>query len=368
MAQDIVNILREAKIGDTVVSVSDVLKLIGNRLTAREKEDLLLDIAAVRRQQLKPGDLITAATLNDILLRLTSLEQRMDDFEQGSDTGGGGDPAIGTIDISHEGGSRGTKIIPGDPKPFPQTCRLINATNRALRIMLTASISAPTGNWKGAAVFENGAEAVAVNVPAQRSIAVEVLVSAPGSAVIGETAKLTVEADVGAPHNKHAKTSADLTVALAEGPPVSGTLELGTVTTPIDFNPGGLPAGVDGRIPRTKERTISYQFKYATQDTTVDPGFEFVAQLSNASPAGALAQWSALIAGAQPDRDDTDAANGVRTLAKSVTLTAGLFVPVALRLIAPDADTQFKLTVFVRSTRLPSELTKSANPLVIESR
>jgi hypothetical protein len=322
---------------------------------------------AAINDMVRPGDIISADLFNRVI---TLLNEHDAILSAGVPSTGIGEPqAVGFLDVSHKGGARGIRVVPGNSNPLPQSFEILNATDQLLRIKLTATVTAPHGLWEGKAVFENGATSVFVTVPAESRINFDVLVKAPDAAVINDKATLTVMADVGAPHNKHGQGSVELTVALSEGPAVTSTLELGTLIFPADFKPIDLPSGVDGRIPRTRERSISYPFKYGTQDTSVNPGFEFSVVLSNATPSTALAQWAAMIDGAVPDEDTTNPGGTTRTFKKrNVALTPGLFKNLPLKLIAPDADTKFTLTVAMHSTSLATELQQLISPIVIESK
>lgn len=319
----------------------------------------------VLTDKINPGDVISADLLNRIIATLNEHDALL---TAGTPSPGGGEEAaVGFLDVSHVAAPRGVRIVPGNSNPLPLSFEILNATNKQLRIKLTASVSAPHGDWTGAAVFENGAANVFVTVPSEGKVNVDVLVKAPSAAVIGDKAALTVMADVGTPHNKHGQGSAELTVALSEGPAVTSTLESAAPIYPVDFKPGDLPAGVDGRIPRTKERTITYPFKYGTQDAPTNPAFEFSVVLSSATPTAALGQWGVLIDGAVPDEDTTS--TGIRTVKKrNVALTPGLFKNVALKFVAPDAETKFTLAVTMRSTALAAELQQALPPIVIESK
>lgn len=77
MASPLENALRLVRPGEMVVPVSDILDKLGSKLTATEKEQLLIAILSRRTDQVKPGDLITAGLLNQLLADVADLEVRL---------------------------------------------------------------------------------------------------------------------------------------------------------------------------------------------------------------------------------------------------------------------------------------------------
>jgi hypothetical protein len=219
------------------------------------------------------------------------------------------------------------------------------------------------------AVFENGAAAVAVSIPPGRDLAVLLKVTAPAGAVVGETAELMVTADVGAPHNKHDSSTVKLPLALDGGPVLNHTLEISSPNLPADFTTPPPPAGVDGQIPKTKARTISFPVKHDTDAPDEDPGFVCSVTLDAPQPdVTALGKWVVQINGSSQLTDTTDQAKKLRTLSMPVTLTPKQPLALNVGLTVPNEDIGARLTMAVRSTKLTSTLEKSSQPLVIRTR
>ncbi len=81
MASTLENALRLVKPGEMVVSLSDILDKLGNKITTEEKEQLLIAMLTPRREKVWPGDLITADMVNQILSDLEGLNMRVSKLE-----------------------------------------------------------------------------------------------------------------------------------------------------------------------------------------------------------------------------------------------------------------------------------------------
>lgn len=68
---------RGASAGDIVVPFSEIIERLGPRVGADVLQDILRDILARRRREVRPGELITAELMNQILAQLASLETRV---------------------------------------------------------------------------------------------------------------------------------------------------------------------------------------------------------------------------------------------------------------------------------------------------
>ena len=82
---------RTLSTGDLVISVSEIFDRLQTQVDPRILDQLLRDILAGRRQQVRPGELITADLINQILAELESLNVRVTRLE----AGGGVVPNIG---------------------------------------------------------------------------------------------------------------------------------------------------------------------------------------------------------------------------------------------------------------------------------
>lgn len=77
MATTLESALRLVKPGEMVVSLSDILDKLGNKITAEEKELLLIAMLSQRREKVQPGDLITTDLINQILIDISELNRKL---------------------------------------------------------------------------------------------------------------------------------------------------------------------------------------------------------------------------------------------------------------------------------------------------
>jgi hypothetical protein len=103
MATTIQDALRLVKPGELVISVPDLLDKLGTKLTPSEKEQLLVAILTRQHEQVRPGDLITADLLNQILVQLADLQLRVVRLE-------GGTTLSGNVEIIEPNPSRTLRI------------------------------------------------------------------------------------------------------------------------------------------------------------------------------------------------------------------------------------------------------------------
>jgi len=89
----VAGVKRDVVPGDPVVPVSEIRDLLQSKIDASTLEQLLQDIISGRRTQVKPGELITADLMNQILTQLESLNIRVTELENGS-TVPSGQPVI----------------------------------------------------------------------------------------------------------------------------------------------------------------------------------------------------------------------------------------------------------------------------------
>jgi hypothetical protein len=75
---------RTLSTGDYVISVSEIFDKLQSKVDANTLEQLLRDIISERRPQVRPGELITAELINQILAELESLETRVTKLEAGA--------------------------------------------------------------------------------------------------------------------------------------------------------------------------------------------------------------------------------------------------------------------------------------------
>jgi len=73
--------------GDMVIPVSEIVNLLQLKLTESEINDLLNSLLARTERQVRPGDLITANLMNQVLAEIANLQQRVAGLEKtGSET------------------------------------------------------------------------------------------------------------------------------------------------------------------------------------------------------------------------------------------------------------------------------------------
>jgi hypothetical protein len=75
---------RTVSAGDVVISVAEIFDRLQTKVDPNTLEQLLRDILAGRRNQVRPGELITAELINQILAELESLQGRVTKLESGS--------------------------------------------------------------------------------------------------------------------------------------------------------------------------------------------------------------------------------------------------------------------------------------------
>jgi hypothetical protein len=88
MASTLENALRLVKPGEMVVSITDILDKLGNKITAEEKEQLLIAMLSPRREKVQPGDLITTDLANQILADIADLQVRVAYLESSDHSSG----------------------------------------------------------------------------------------------------------------------------------------------------------------------------------------------------------------------------------------------------------------------------------------
>ncbi len=77
MATTLTDALRLVKPGEMVVSLTDILDKLGNKITADERDQLLIAMLSPRREKVQPGDLITTDLVNQILLDISELNRKL---------------------------------------------------------------------------------------------------------------------------------------------------------------------------------------------------------------------------------------------------------------------------------------------------
>ncbi|HEY6000584.1 MAG TPA: hypothetical protein VI078_14960 [bacterium] len=83
MASGLEKAIRLRKPGEMVVSVSEILDNLDDKLTSEEKQKLLVAVMSQRKEQVRPGDLITADLLNQVLADVADLQLRVVKIEAG---------------------------------------------------------------------------------------------------------------------------------------------------------------------------------------------------------------------------------------------------------------------------------------------
>lgn len=86
MASTLEDALRLVKPGEMVVSLTDILTKLGDKITPAEKEQLLIAMLSPRREKVQPGDLITADLVSQILMDIADLRIWIARVEAGQGT------------------------------------------------------------------------------------------------------------------------------------------------------------------------------------------------------------------------------------------------------------------------------------------
>jgi len=95
MSTNFRDVNRTVSAGDVVISVAEIFDRLQTKVDPSTLEQLLRDIVSGRRNQVRPGELITAELINQILAQLEGLEVRVTSLEAGVISNPGG-PGIGT--------------------------------------------------------------------------------------------------------------------------------------------------------------------------------------------------------------------------------------------------------------------------------
>ena len=74
MASTLESALRLVKPGEMVVSITDILNQLGNKITDAEKQQLLIAILSPRREYVQPGELLTSDLMSQILVDIADLQ------------------------------------------------------------------------------------------------------------------------------------------------------------------------------------------------------------------------------------------------------------------------------------------------------
>lgn len=86
MSTPLIDTKRTLNTGDLVISVSEIFDRLQTKIDPDTLEAILRDIISRHRRQVRPGELITADLMNQILAQLESLEVRVTKLEAGSST------------------------------------------------------------------------------------------------------------------------------------------------------------------------------------------------------------------------------------------------------------------------------------------
>lgn len=363
MASTLENALRLVKPGEMVVSLTDILDKLGDKITPAEREQLLIAMLSPRREKVQPGDLISSDLLNVILADIADIKVQLAVLQKSS---GGGvvEPIVGYIMVSYKGSKRGTNLVPNDPKPFPHTFSIANATNLNLEIQLDAKVTGASGDWSKSVVFENNSPTSTLSVLTKTVSEFDVLISAPATGtVLNEKPVITVTASSGKPYNKTAQDVVTLLVTNTVGGEVVRSLRFETASFP-----GGLGAGnggIDATLPKGEDRTLSLKFKYDDNSAAPpDPAFDLVVTLDQANPPASVSQWGVMPMAASGDSDTT--ASNIRTVTMhNVAVPRGISTPIDITFSAPSVNSSARFTVSLRSTKLPEVITVSSRAYVI---
>src|SRR5205823_1859720 len=191
---------RTLSTGDLVISVSEIFDRLQSKVDPNTLEQLLRDIVSGRRKQVRPGELITAELINQILAELESLEVRVTKLEAGGVT-----TAPTPVDI--------TDLLPHGPLHVDEELTIVGKNFLSPPENNDVSVA---GVHIGGSLFKfsSDKEHLIFNIPPVTNLA---SLSQP----------VTVEV-----RNKNGSDSATLTLLPAVHPP-TGRVELAYVIAPV---------------------------------------------------------------------------------------------------------------------------------------
>lgn len=353
---------RTLSTGDLVISVSEIFDRLQTKVDPNTLEQLLRDILSGRRQQVRPGEIITAEFINQILADLESLEGRVLKLELAGPAGGGSTgetPATGFIEVRYKESSRGVQLVPGDATAYPHTFTLANSTDKTLNIQLAASVTAPHGDWSNSVQIlgVEGAPITGLSLATGATRDFIVSLRVPSGAQVADAAVLSVRATVGPPHNKIGNRDLSMTVAAAAGPPV---------TRSVTFNQAAPPGGLNN-VPVGIAMPFIFDLRYAASQAPLSATFKFTATLT-ATPPESIEEWFVDFLNLTRNAGTGPEAFAPIKLSANDTADTRVTVQVRTPFAKADFDKTATLTVKVESTdpNLPQAISATRGPFTLK--
>ncbi len=296
--------------------------------------------------EFRPGDIISANLINTIMRAIETLDDRVTAI-QGSTSGEG--PAVGPFGFGVPTSPRGVNVVPGEVTPYPHDFPLRNGTDKRLVIALSAFVNASTGSWGNSARLQDtlGREINSLTLEPGMEGVVRVQVTAPSNSRVGETARITLQAQVPPPTNRNSVATLDLTVASSAGTPVTSRVVFdGNAQRPPQMTtPPDAPANT----------VLSYLFNllYTAPSGPQTANFKITVKITSAS----MSEWRGAFAGIVT----TPGPSGSGEFSRTLTLNAGVPLPspVELQIRTPSqgaSDKSASFTIKIESTDLPVQI------------
>lgn len=297
----------------------------------------------------RPGDLITADLMNQIISGLQYLDNRLTSLQQSS----GGAPAQGYILVSTRDADALELGIGDQTRAFRFRFAVWNNTLSTLPIQLTVSVTGLTGNWGPTLESADGTAITQVLVPGGQTTQVAIALRVPAGAVGGETGSVQLAAAVGPPHNKNHSASFTVRTATQTGPPQTRQVALTPTGTPsAPFDAGSVSAGVARIVGLSAAFTGSGASGQETFQLTarVTPSTATVGNIWTLEPQGLGPVQGTLPAGT---------VGGTLPIAANDTVPESIRIRVTPPAAAATVDQTADLSFTIASTTLTPAITAS---------
>jgi hypothetical protein len=258
-----------------------------------------------------------------------------------------GDRVVGSIDVTARGTTRGDTLVIGDPGAFGFNFRIINKTNRELRMTLDAFFLSPREAWNAGVTIVGGSgqtltlrpfdPANPLDPAAMRDLVVNV--TTPPGATNGETGTLRFRATVPAPIG---------IVATADAPVKVGTAGTAPRPTNVLFAPAA-PVVENGNLGgAVANDPIDLRFDATFTTTTGPTTRDFRLRLDSTNTAADVAKFSIDFANVELDPANSTA---VRKQSKPFPMTDGQAQGIKAQVVplATAAGTNLNLTATIEA-------------------
>lgn len=333
--------------GEMVVAVSEILDAIGNRITPEEKQKLLLAVLSRRAERVQPGELITADLFNGLLADMADLKAGLSS-SPGTGTPGGVKAAVGNVMVARTAGPPGMKPASKTEHRY----RVTNDTDQQLDLLLSLKADAPSGDWRGAARFENGVTARTLRLASRTASEVVVGLQAPGEAKVGEKATLQLSAKAPPPHPQADVSETPLELTAADQPETPFAVELLQAVLPAAGFLRNDDSSISGTIPLNRLRTVAWPLRFDGDTLGQAPKFAAEVVLSASTPAteAGIKAWEIDLNGGAATSDKLSADKKTRTLQWAITPTLGQQTQLAVGITAPAQAQKVRLNLGIAWT------------------